>query len=169
MSESIEFDPVDHITVGAIGEPGNRTFLLQATYGDEKACLVVEKGHILALADEAQELFANAGVPDPLPHWDAEVMAIDESLEPSWRVGSVGVGFTEETDQVLVVCHELVDEGEETATAQFWMSRSQLAALTGYGMVIASQGRPACPLCRNPMNPEGHYCVSLNGKARPER
>ena len=170
MSDNIEFDPVDHITFGAVGEPGSRVFMIQATQGEAKVSLIIEKAHVIALAEEAQELFINSGAPDPLPKWDADFMALDDSIEPLWRVGAVGIGFTEETGQILVVCHELVgEEEEEGATAQFWLTKTQLATLTGYGMVVVSQGRPLCPLCRHPMNPDSHYCVSLNGKEGPER
>ncbi len=169
MSEAIEFDPVDHITVGAVGEPGGRTFILQATQGEKKVSFIVEKVHVIALAQEAQELFLRAGAPVPLPNWDADFMKLDETIEPLWRVGTVGIGYTEETQQVIVVCHELALEEEEGATAQFWLTKTQLATLTGYGMVVVSQGRPLCPLCRHPMSPEAHYCVALNGKEGPER
>ncbi|MGH2812008.1 MAG: DUF3090 family protein, partial [Actinomycetota bacterium] len=31
--KEIEFDPVDGIAVGAVGEPGERTFMIQARQG----------------------------------------------------------------------------------------------------------------------------------------
>lgn len=160
---AIEFDPADHFTLGAVGEPGKRTFILQATSGEEHVGLVIEKEHVLALARWGHVLLAQVGYPEPPPAWDEKTMAIDESIEPSWRVGSMGFGFEETRDLVLVECEELVEEGEEPSKARFWVNRSQLAAAGQYGLVVASRGRPICPLCGRPMDAEGHRCFALNG------
>jgi hypothetical protein len=55
----IELDPVTHITAGAIGKPGQRTFFIQAEKGLERVTLVCEKEQVVALADAVDEMVVN--------------------------------------------------------------------------------------------------------------
>jgi hypothetical protein len=35
--------------------------------------------------------------------------------------------------------------------------------LCRWGMNVAAHGRPTCPQCGEPMDPEGHFCPKKNG------
>ncbi|HEY0733601.1 MAG TPA: DUF3090 family protein, partial [Herpetosiphonaceae bacterium] len=61
-----DFDPVDRITTGAIGQPGHRTFYLQARRGSELISLVVEKEQVSALAEAVEQLLENLTERNPL-------------------------------------------------------------------------------------------------------
>src|SRR5512136_2488064 len=54
-----EFDPVTQITAGALGEPGHRTFYLQAEKGLDRITLLCEKEQVLALAEAITEMLGN--------------------------------------------------------------------------------------------------------------
>jgi uncharacterized repeat protein (TIGR03847 family) len=163
MSDDYEFDGVDRITFGALGPPGRRTFYLQARQGAELLTLVVEKDHVIALGQGTEEIFKSAGYPEQSIEWDADTMALEEPLEPAFRVGTIAIGYTEERDLVLIECRALADAPESGPSARFWISRAQLEALSAYGTAVAAQGRPICPLCRVPMEPDGHQCFASNG------
>src|SRR5947208_10796973 len=105
-------------------------------------------------------------------------MALEEPVEPAFRVGTMAIGYAEDRDLVLIECRppaEGADDPEREAgpgpdaglglgpSARFWITRAQLEALSAYGMIVAAQGRPICPLCRVPMDPEGHQCFASNG------
>jgi len=163
-----EFDGVDRITFGALGPPGRRTFYLQARQGLDSVSLVVEKDHVVAMSEGTEEIFKSAGYPRESIEWDADSMALEEPIEPAFRVGTVAIGYAEDRDRVLIECRALVGEDSEedasdAQSARFWITRAQLEALSAYGMMIAAQGRPICPLCRVPMEPEGHQCFASNG------
>lgn len=167
MSEEIEFDPCDHITVGAVGPPGQRTFYLQARRGEQVVSLVVEKDHVVAIGQGANQLLTQVGYPEPLMQWDEESMALAEALEPAFRVGAISMSYVEDRDLVLIECRELVPEGEAEAgdpsSARLWINRAQLEALGKHGLAVAARGRPTCPMCGVPMDPSGHRCFAMNG------
>lgn len=54
---------VEWVTVGALGDPGSRTFHLQARAGDDWVGVVVEKEQVATLADVARRLLARVGAP----------------------------------------------------------------------------------------------------------
>jgi uncharacterized repeat protein (TIGR03847 family) len=161
----IEFDPVDQITVGAVGEPGERTFMIQARRGVDTTTLVLEKAQVVALARETFELLSRVGFPERSETQEAE--ELDETHEPMWRVGTIAIAYEEERDLIMVECRELVPEEEEMGErARFWVTRSQFVGLGRRGLEVAAQGRPTCPYCWQPMDPSGHFCVATNGHGR---
>ena len=162
MSEDFEYDGVDRITFGALGPPGRRTFYLQAHQGLDKITLVVEKDHVVALGEGTQEIFSSSGYPAESIEWDADSMALEEPVEPAFRVATIAIGYAEDRDLVLIECRARPDD-EPGPSARFWITKAQLEALSAYGLIVAAQGRPICPLCRVPMDPEGHQCFATNG------
>jgi uncharacterized repeat protein (TIGR03847 family) len=167
VAESYELDPVDWITAGAVGEPGARTFYIQARRrGDDAVALVCEKEQVRVLARLAQELLARVDVavtPDDL---DEAAQQLSEPVVPAWRVGSLSIGMTEDGSRFLLEAEELTDEeDEEGATARFWMSREQLVAMAAHAAYAVEAGaRETCRLCNRPIDPvEGHVCPALNG------
>ena len=173
MSDEYEFDAVDRITFGALGPPGRRTFYLQARAGLDSVTLLVEKDHVIALSEGTEEIFKSAGYPEESIEWDADSMALEEPVEPAFRVGTMAIGYAEDRDLVLIECRPPAEEADPEReadpglglgpSARFWITRAQLEALSAYGMIVAAQGRPICPLCRVPMEPEGHQCFASNG------
>lgn len=169
MSEEYDFDSVDRITFGALGPPGRRTFYLQARTGLDSVTLHVEKDHVLALGEGTEEIFKSAGYPKESIEWDADSMALEEPIEPAFRVGTMAIGYAEDRDLVLIECRPpvdteaIIDPEDPGPSARFWITRAQLEALSAYGLIVAAQGRPICPLCRVPMEPDGHQCFASNG------
>jgi uncharacterized repeat protein (TIGR03847 family) len=171
MADSYELDPVDWITAGAVGEPGKRTFYVQARQGSELVAIVVEKTQVSALAQLAQELLGRVGVevtPDDL---DESRMRLLEPVVPIWRAGSMSLGMDEAGRRFLLEADELTEdtEGEGDApaggSARFWLSRPQLVALAAYAAYVVEAGaRERCPFCSRPIDPvEGHVCPATNG------
>jgi uncharacterized repeat protein (TIGR03847 family) len=169
VAESYELDPVDWITAGALGEPGRRTFYIQARVGHGLVALVVEKGQVRMLAQLAQELLARVDVavtPDDL---DTNAQQLLEPVVPAWRAGTLSLGMDDEGERFLLEAEELgeaeEDDDEEPAVARFWMSREQLVALAAYAAFAVEAGaRETCRLCSRPIDPlAGHVCPVQNG------
>ncbi len=159
MSSSFEMPELDVLTTGTEGPPGQRVFYLQARRGTHVVTLKLEKTQVAALVAYLSGLLADLPPPGELPT-DLELV---EPLVPEWVVGSLGVSYDEEDDRVVLVAEELVDEGEEAAHARFTATREQVAALSRHGAAVVEAGRPPCPMCEQPLDPEGHMCVRLNG------
>ena len=180
MSGSFDLSSVDRITVGTVGEPGSRTFYLQAREDSLVVSLKVEKGQVAALAERLGELLrenpANSPIPEP-----AE-LDLEEPTLADFVVGSLGLSFSTDDDRVVIVCEELVlvdpdeddlddDEDDEDAprgaVARFGLTRGQAAALAMRGALLVATGRAACPLCGYPLDPRGHVCPKTNGHRPP--
>jgi len=166
VSSSFDLGDVDAITVGTVGEPGRRVFYLQAVSGTQVVSLKLEKQQVAALVTYLATLLSDLPSPGPLPT-DLDLV---EPVLPEWAVGALGVSYDEATDRVLVQAEELMEEEtDEGATARFLTTREQLAALAARGAEVVSAGRPPCPLCGQPLDPEGHVCVRLNGHRSQSR
>ncbi|MDQ6725566.1 MAG: DUF3090 family protein, partial [Actinomycetota bacterium] len=153
---------VDHLTAGAVGEPGHRVFYLQAGHQGQVVSLRLEKAQVAALVaylvGMLAELPDSAGTTPP----EAE-MELIEPVVAEWVVGSLGVNYDDAADRVVLVAEELVEEGEEGAHARITVTLGQVAALAARGADAVAAGRPPCPLCGQPLDPEGHTCARLNG------
>ena len=159
MSTSFEIEDADLLTTGTVGPPGQRVFYLQAREGRRVVSLRLEKTQVAALCRYLGELLADLPAVEPAP----ADMALVEPVVPEWVVGSMGVTYDEEDDRVLLVAEEMVEEDEEPAHARIRATRAQVAALIRHGTEVVAAGRPPCPLCGGPLDPEGHMCVRLNG------
>lgn len=166
MSESFELDPVDWITAGAVGEPGDRVFYVQAEKDDGTVALVVEKEQVRMLSQLAQDLLEQVDTtvtPDDL---DTRSQQLREPIAPAWRVGRLALGMDPDGDRFMLEAEELMEDGEaeEGAVARFWMSREQLVALAAHAAWSVEAGsRDTCRLCNRPIDPAGHRCPALNG------
>ena len=166
MGESFELDPVDWITAGAIGEPGQRTFYIQARRGHDLLAITVEKGQVQWLTSHAQELLGRVDVlvtPDDL---DANAQQLLEPVVAAWRAGSLGLGMDDEGERFLLEAEELVaDDDEEPGRVRLFCTRAQIVAMVAYAAFIVEAGaRESCRFCGRPIDPvAGHVCPAANG------
>ena len=174
----MELGPVDRITTGAVGEPGHRTFYLQARAGERLVTVLVEKQQVELLAASILEILEQVGEETGVGQGEQE-MELEAPLEPEWRVGRLAIGYAEDRDLIMLEVEELVPEAEEDegtleeedapepATIRMWATREQMLALSRHGAAVVARGRPACQFCGNPIDPEGHTCPAMNGHGRP--
>lgn len=163
MSSSFELEAVERITVGALGEPGLRTFFLQARQGVRLVTLKLEKSQVAALCTYVGELLQDLPRPDHLP----DDLELEEPAVAEWVIGTLGVTYSEEIDRFLLVAEQVGDEDDDLGEARFVVTREQMAALAIRGTQLVAAGRPPCPLCGYPLEPEGHQCPRTNGHRPP--
>ena len=182
MTESFDLEAPDYFTVGTIGPPGERVFYLQARQARRLVTLKVEKEQVRALGNYLGGLLARL---TPAPERVPDDLPLLEPVTEAWAVGSLGVGYDEDHDRILIVA-KAVKEGEEEGdaagedpeeesaagsdrpTARFAISRAQAAALVGRAQALVKAGRPICPMCSAPIDPGGHICPRANGHV-PQR
>ncbi|MGI8791630.1 MAG: DUF3090 family protein [Acidimicrobiales bacterium] len=162
MSDPIDLPSSDAVTVGTVGEPGQRVFLFQARLGATQVTLKIEKQQAAALAEAIQALLAD--LPD---HDLAPRQEIAEPTEPLWTVGAMALSALDEaTGHVTIVVREFVrEEGDvaAAASATFGVTAGQLARLGQTAAELVTGGRPSCELCGFPIDPSGHSCPKTNG------
>jgi uncharacterized repeat protein (TIGR03847 family) len=119
MSDSFEFAEPDLFTVGTIGPPGQRVFYLQAREGDQLVTLKCEKEQVRVLGEYLGRLLERLSGPGASPARD---LTLVEPVTPAWIVGSIGVGYDEGADRIVLVIQEVreaeEDEDEETEAAE---------------------------------------------------
>ncbi|MHB8511741.1 MAG: DUF3090 family protein [Actinomycetota bacterium] len=168
---SIEMDPVTTITAGAVGEPGGRTFFLQARMNQQLVTLLAEKEQIQILATTLTNLLeALPPVPDEGELVDDEKLELEEPLLPEWHVGPMRVEIDRARDLLVLVIEEALaeDEEREASVARFVATRAQMRALGEHAAQVCAAGRPRCQMCGFPIEPEGHACPATNGHRKLE-
>lgn len=169
--QSFELDPVDRITAGAVGDPGDRIFLVQAENARRQVTLLAEKEQVAALAQALEQILEALPESEEGPLPGEEALELAEPLEPEWRAGSMAIEYDEDEDKIAITISEALpdDADEEPATARFVASRSQVRALSSHANEVVAAGRPRCQFCGEPLEAgdDPHVCPAMNGHRAP--
>ncbi|MFF5614721.1 DUF3090 domain-containing protein [Streptomyces albidoflavus] len=187
------FDPPERFVAGTVGLPGRRTFFLQASSQGRVTSVALEKTQVAALAERMNELLdevvrrsgGNAAVPAVVPADVADSAPLDNPVEEEFRVGTMALAWDGEDQRMIVEAQALVElEGgsdEDLAAAEerllqdeengppmlrVRLSGAQARAFAKRALDVVNAGRPPCPLCSLPLDPEGHVCPRQNGYRR---
>ncbi|HSO30666.1 MAG TPA: DUF3090 family protein [Candidatus Sulfomarinibacteraceae bacterium] len=178
------FDPPDRFVAGTIGEPGSRTFFLQARDGSRVVSVVLEKTQVAVLADRLGRLLLELeqrGIAEPAPSAGGEDSApLDEPLNEAFRAGTLTLGWDGERESVLIEARartedddepeafesidELDDDPDGPDLFRVRIDASAARSFVARALRIVRSGRPPCPLCGNPLDPQGHLCPRRNGQ-----
>ncbi|WP_127782886.1 DUF3090 domain-containing protein [Rhodococcus sp. X156] len=172
----------DRFIVGTVGEPGDRAFYLQAVQEGRLISVLLEKQQvqvlaerIIALLEEVHRRFG-AELPDDDPIVeDLEPLAVP--VDEEFRVGTMGLGWDADAScvvvELLAVTEGEVDESvvlddtdEGPDSVRVFLSAEQARDFAARAELVISAGRLPCPLCNEPLDPEGHVCVRTNGYRR---
>ncbi len=176
------FDPPERFVAGTVGQPGDRTFFLQARDGPRVVSVVMEKVQVAVLAERLGELVAELerrGVAEAAladATFPDDSAPLDEPLNEAFRAGSLTLGWDGGAGRVLVEARAQSEDGEvidpdedddeDEDGPDLLRVRISLDAARSFvaraGRVVAA-GRPPCPLCGNPLDPQGHICPRQNG------
>jgi uncharacterized repeat protein (TIGR03847 family) len=205
-----EYVHPERFVAGTVGEPGQRSFYLQARDGGRVTSVLLEKGQVAALAERITDvldtLLRRSGGQLPIPavapkdHLDLD--PLDAPVEAEFRVGTMSLVWDDEDESIVLEAFAVslddpddapdedgdaqedeVDE-EEAARRLAELAAAQSRALEASDVMhvvlsgvaarafaeraerVVSAGRPACPLCNLPLDPQGHVCPRQNGYRR---
>ena len=177
-----DFDPPERFVAGTVGQPGERTFYLQATGGGRTVSVALEKVQVQVLAERLDQLLetarrSGAQVAPGAGRALEDTAPLDTPVEEEFRVGTMGLAWDGELERVVVeALAQTAGEGEQTEPLDDAAEgpdalRVHLTASAARGFVaraqrVVSAGRPPCPLCSLPLDPEGHICPRQNGHRR---
>src|SRR4029078_13390465 len=178
------FDPPERFVAGTVGQPGDRTFFLQARDGVRVVSVVLEKVQVAVLADRLGELLSELE-PRGIEAEDAAERAtssavdtgpLDEPLNEAFRAGSLTLGWDGDAERVLVGARAQSEGGEEIDPDEehdededgpdllrVRMTADAARSFVARATRIVGAGRPPCPLCGAPLDPQGHICPRRNG------
>lgn len=184
MSRQIHLhDHPDRCIVGTVGEPGARTFFLQARSGRRVNSVVLEKGQAKMLAERMDGLLDDLLDKGLLRPDEALLRAellddgpLDVPIEEDFRAGVLGLGWNSETDTLILEAFEAGEDNTDTPdlesdeegpdTLRVRMSAASAREFARRALAVVAAGRPPCPFCLLPLEATGHICPRANGYRR---
>jgi uncharacterized repeat protein (TIGR03847 family) len=186
------FEPPERFVAGTVGEPGDRTFFLQARGGGRVVTVALEKVQVSLLAEKLEELLAEAArrfdvdLPELSPLATHDNEPLDTPVDEEFRVGTLGLAFDVDTSTVVI---EAIEAGEGDAEVELGGDEDEVdedadepdddldrlrvrltpeatRAFIDRARRVVAAGRPPCPLCGQPLDPAGHLCPRHNGYHR---
>lgn len=177
------FDWPDRFVTGTVGQPGSRTFFMQARAGANIVSVSIEKEQSAALAERIDEvldeLMAQDGNPFSVPALTPDGLVdndpLDQPVEEQFRAGAMSLGWDPATAQIVIEAFPIIEvaveeletldldevEPEEVLLVRIPVGTAR--AFTKRTREVVGAGRPICPLCRLPMDDEDHICELPDG------
>ena len=179
------FDNPDRFVAGTVGQPGSRTFYLQARDGDRIVSVALEKVQVTLLAERLTQLLAEvkergAAVPEEPSSSEVDTAPLDEPMNEAFRVGTMAIVWDGEEESIVVEARAMTEDDEspeaaleadedevgdddEADVVRVNLTPRKALAFAKRALDVVAAGRPPCPFCGQPLNPEGHICARRNG------
>ena len=175
------YDPPERFIAGTVGQPGERTFYLQARAAGRVTSVALEKGQVSQLAERLDELLDEvlrraggaATVPAAAPAALADDGPLELPLTEDFRVGAIALAWDHDDGRVIIEAQEETDEPIEPladdipvdgpGVLRVRISAAAARAFSQRALRVVGQGRPPCPLCGLPLEVAGHVCPRQNG------
>ena len=180
MRQLYFFERPSRFVAGTVGSPGDRTFYLQAVDGNRIVSVALEKQQVAILADRLDQLLDEivARTGTALPASGTDNGALEQPVDEEFRVAAMGLAWDGDAGLVVIEAQAPVDspaEAEETLLEDVEDGPDALRVLiepraarsfVERARRLVASGRPPCPLCGQPLDPNGHVCARLNGYHR---
>jgi uncharacterized repeat protein (TIGR03847 family) len=182
-----EYDPPDRFVAGTVGEPGHRTFYLQATGGGRTTSVALEKQQVSALAERVEALLdevvrqssGEAAVPAVTPSDVTDTEPLASPVEEEFRVGTMAIAWDTDDEVVVIEAQELTEDEDDSETPliddeavegppllRVRITGAAARAFVSRAQAVVAAGRPPCPFCGGPLDAGGHVCPRANGYRR---
>nr|WP_174257809.1 DUF3090 family protein [Phytoactinopolyspora alkaliphila] len=186
-AQVFRFESPDRFIAGTVGEPGDRTFFLQARDDKQLASVALEKEQVAVLADRVDAMLdeilrrTDGQAPVPMTAPDTEDLdPLDQPIVEEFRVGTLTLAWDGEQEQVVITAYaagepgteeedEEPPENPEDSTRDVFVVRltgAEARAFAKRAQALVAAGRPPCPLCGLALEPQGHICPRQNGYRR---
>ncbi|MEZ5116671.1 MAG: DUF3090 domain-containing protein [Candidatus Nanopelagicales bacterium] len=179
------YDPPERFVAGTVGQPGERTFYLQARADRRVTSVALEKGQVSVLAervdgllDEVLRLSGGAvAIPAVVPSELEDNDPLELPLTEEFRVGAMALGWDSDDDRLIIEAHAVTedeseipeigsDSSEGPDCLRVRLTGAQARAFATRSLAVVAAGRPPCPFCHLPLDPGGHICPRANGYRR---
>jgi uncharacterized repeat protein (TIGR03847 family) len=178
------YDPPDRFVAGSVGQPGERTFYLQASSTGRVTSVALEKFQVSLLAERIDELLdevlrrtGTEGVPAAAPPALRDDAPLDLPLTEEFRVGAIALAWDSSEERVVIEAQEESDQPVEPladdippdgpGVLRVRISPAAARAFAERALQLVAAGRPPCPLCGLPLDANGHVCPRQNGHRAP--
>ena len=174
------YDDPERFVAGTVGQPGERTFFLQATDGNRITSVSLEKVQVAALAERVDEMLdelrrrGDETIPTQPPREIEDVAPLSAPILEDFRVGALALAWEPEARRIVIEAHAQTETDEPVEALsddavdgpdvlRVSMTAERGRAFARRALRVVAAGRPPCPLCGLPLDPEGHVCPRQNG------
>lgn len=190
------YDTPDRFVAGTVGQPGERTFFLQAREGNRITSVVCEKQQVSVLAEHLDKILnevvrrsgGEVSVPPPTSSPN-DTQPLDAPITEEFRVGTMTIAWDPNIDRIVIEMFSNVETAEDADTPEpeietepeaeelspedeadevfvVRITAAYAREFVARTQALVAAGRPACPFCLQPIDPEGHICPRANGYRR---
>jgi len=186
------YDAPDRFVAGTVGQPGERAFFLQAREGNRMTSVACEKQQVSVLAEHLDRVLdevlrrsaGGADVP-PASSKASDTDPLDAPITEEFRVGTMTIAWDPSIDRIVIELFSNVDVAEESAQEPpaatveesdeieadevfvVKITASYARDFVARAQALVAAGRPSCPFCLQPIDPQGHICPRANGYRLP--
>jgi uncharacterized repeat protein (TIGR03847 family) len=181
---TFDFDPPERFVAGTVGEPGQRTFFLQARAGGRITTVALEKQQVAVLAERIGVLLdevlrrtgGEAAVPAVTPAELQDNGPLETPIEEEFRVGTMALAWDSDDERVVIEAQAVVEGADEDDEPELLsddengppllrvrLTGAAARSFSQRALALVAAGRPPCPFCANPLDPAGHICPRSNG------
>jgi uncharacterized repeat protein (TIGR03847 family) len=176
------FDSPDRFVAGTVGEPGHRAFFLQARKGGAIVSVAAEKTQVAVLAANLAALLDTLaergveGIPADAGDRPIDDQPLGEPLVEAFRVGAMTIGWDSARKVVVIQAAALTDDEDADASVidavladdddadgpdlmRVRLTPAEIRAFVAQAARVIAGGRPLCPRCGQPLDPQGHICT----------
>lgn len=176
-----EFDPVERFIAGTVGQPGERTFFIQAATGSRIVSVALEKMQVSAMAERIVEILQQVARNEyaPLKNGSArDVAPLSQPILEEFRVGVIGIVWEGKRELITIELQAMSEENGEfddlvlddvenaPDLLRVSLTIEQAIEFVTRSRMVVSAGRTPCPFCGAPLDPQGHLCPRANGYRR---
>jgi uncharacterized repeat protein (TIGR03847 family) len=182
-----EYDPPERFVAGTVGEPGQRTFFLQARGAGRVTSVSLEKQQVSVLAERVEALLdevvrrsgGEAQVPAVTPSDAADTAPLDAPIEEEFRVGTMALAWDADDEVVVIEAQAITDDEDDDELPliaedddegppllRVRIDGTSARAFVSRAQAVVAAGRPPCPFCGGPLDVGGHVCPRANGYRR---
>jgi uncharacterized repeat protein (TIGR03847 family) len=156
-------DP-DRFVAGTVGEPGSRAFYLQVRESSQMLSISIEKEQLVALSERVSLMLRELRISSSQPPFldeNVDSQPLETPIDDDFRAVAISLSYDENLEKI-----EIEVESENDDEVVIFLTLSQAKGFTARSKLVLDSGRPVCPFCSAPINPQGHLCPRANGYRR---
>lgn len=183
--QTFDYDPPERFVAGTVGEPGQRTFFLQARGGGRLTSVALEKQQVAVLAERVGALLdevlrrtgGDVSIPAVPPVELQDTAPLDAPIEEEFRVGTMALAWDGDDERIVIEAQAvtegddddedepalLTDDEDGPPVLRVRLTGAAARAFAHRALALVAAGRPPCPFCGRPLDASGHICPRANG------
>ncbi|MEO6703248.1 MAG: DUF3090 domain-containing protein [Jatrophihabitantaceae bacterium] len=178
------FDQPRRFVVGTVGQPGERTFFLQASDDGRLVSVALEKAQVSVLVERIEQLLEEMSTRTGFESLDdiaTDTDPLENPIDEEFRVAAMGLAYDTESGLIIIEAQAPAESAEEAEATlledtdegpdalRVRLAHRAAAEFVERARLVIGAGRPPCPLCNQPLDPQGHVCPRSNGYRRQVR